>query len=348
MRRTQPVSRSSKPRRRSFCQRSFSSATESYSSTTLDVPVLPGFGAQPPTFNVTGSHWNGTLLLGVTVPLYDGGLRRALEGQARADEARSGADLERAREEATREVVSAANNLTTSLAALEASEALVSAAQITFDAALDAYRHGVGSITDAMRAQTALLDAQNTSADSYSGRTDFCRNSRARVGNPGCRPAVVAGKVLSDPIEGIRSPRSAGWRRGAFSSMIIPPRSSAVAPQSSQRRTLMSQRISSALIIAAFATALGSLAATDASAQDFTPAQKKISPSTSRSSKPASSSRVLAPPSRARTTAMPVRAPPVREPAPATGRATPSNWSPKGSCTSIVTPSGNGSLSPKS
>jgi len=39
---------------------------------------------------------------------------------------------------------------------------------ITFDAALDAYRHGVGSITDTTRAATALLEAQNASTDAYS------------------------------------------------------------------------------------------------------------------------------------------------------------------------------------
>lgn len=45
-------------------------------------------------------------------------------------------------------IVVASNALRTSLAAYEASQALTQAAQTTFDAALDAYRSGVGSITD--------------------------------------------------------------------------------------------------------------------------------------------------------------------------------------------------------
>jgi outer membrane protein len=152
-----------------FLPKLFLSATGSYSSNTFDVSSLPGFGQQPATINLNGNHWAGTILLGVTVPLYDGGVRRALEDQARADEARSDAALERVRDEATREVVSAANSVKTSLAALEASEALSAASQVTFDAALDAYRHGVGSITDATRAETALLEARNAATDAYSG-----------------------------------------------------------------------------------------------------------------------------------------------------------------------------------
>ncbi|KGR97576.1 hypothetical protein [Burkholderia savannae] len=61
------------------------------------------------------------------------------------------------------------NALRTSLASHEAAAAaLVDAAQTTYDAALDAYRHGVGSITDAMLAQNGLLAARTAYADSYS------------------------------------------------------------------------------------------------------------------------------------------------------------------------------------
>ena len=42
------------------------------------------------------------------------------------------------------------------------------AAQTTFDAALAAYRSGVGSITDLTLAETQLLLAKNASADAYS------------------------------------------------------------------------------------------------------------------------------------------------------------------------------------
>jgi len=42
------------------------------------------------------------------------------------------------------------------------------AAETTFDAALAAYRNGVGSITDLTVAETQLLQANNASTDAYS------------------------------------------------------------------------------------------------------------------------------------------------------------------------------------
>jgi hypothetical protein len=49
-----------------------------------------------------------------------------------------------------------------------AAMAVASAAKTTFDAALAAYRSGVGSITDATMAETQLLQARNASTDAYS------------------------------------------------------------------------------------------------------------------------------------------------------------------------------------
>ena len=171
-----------------FLPKFFLSATGSYASTGFDVTTLPGFGQQPSTINVVGNHWSGTILLGVTVPLYDGGTRRALEDQAHADAARSGAALERVRDEATREVIAAGNNLKTSLAALEASDALASASQITFDAALDAYREGVGSVTDVARSESALLEARNASTDAYSAALTSAATLALSAGTLGAAP----------------------------------------------------------------------------------------------------------------------------------------------------------------
>src|ERR1700758_996611 len=159
-----------------------------YASNTSDVSTLPGFGQSPPTLNVPGTHFGATVLLGLTVPIYDGGLRRALEGQARADAARTDARLEQIRDEATREIVAAANRVRTSLSALDAADALVSATQITFDAALDAYRDGVGSITDTTRAETALLEAQNASADAYSAALSSAATLALAAGTLGAAP----------------------------------------------------------------------------------------------------------------------------------------------------------------
>jgi outer membrane protein len=175
-----------------FMPKLFLSATGSYTSNTLSVSTLPGLGAGPsqvpPTINIPSTHYGATVILGVTVPIYDGGLRRALEGQARADEARTDAQLEQIRDEATREIVGASNQVHTSLSALDAAHALASAAQITFDAALDAYRHGVGSITDTTRAETALLEAQNASTDAYSVALSSAATLALAAGTLGTAP----------------------------------------------------------------------------------------------------------------------------------------------------------------
>jgi outer membrane protein TolC len=142
----------------------------------------------PPTLNIPSTHYGATVLLGLTVPIYDGGLRRALEGQARADAAKSDAKLEQIRDEATREIVGASNRVRTSLSALDAADALASASQITFDAALAAYRHGVGSITDTTRAEIALLEAQDASTDAYSAALSSAATLALAAGALGTAP----------------------------------------------------------------------------------------------------------------------------------------------------------------
>jgi outer membrane protein len=175
-----------------FMPKVFLSASGSYASDTLDISTLPslgqGPGQVPPTLNLHGTHLGGTVLLGVTVPIYDGGVRRALEGQARADAAKTDATLEQIRDEATREIVSAANRVRTSLSALDAAAALASAAQTTFDATLDAYRNGVGSITDATRAESLLLEAQNASTDANSAALSSAATLALAAGTLGTAP----------------------------------------------------------------------------------------------------------------------------------------------------------------
>jgi outer membrane protein len=151
-----------------FLPKIFLSATGAYNSAGLDVTSIPAIGQQAATGNISGSHLGGSILAGVTFPLYDGGTRAAVLAQTEASVDSSDAALTLARNEATRQVVGAGNAVQTSLAAVSASQALVSAAQTTYDAALAAYQNGVGSITDATLAETQLLQAQNTATDAYS------------------------------------------------------------------------------------------------------------------------------------------------------------------------------------
>ena len=105
------------------------------------------------------------MLAGVTVPVFDGGTRAAILEQAQTKADNAGLALIRTREEAVRQIVLANNAPYTSLAAYTAATAVASASKTTFDAALAAYRSGVGWITDATMAETQLLQARNASTD---------------------------------------------------------------------------------------------------------------------------------------------------------------------------------------
>jgi outer membrane protein len=150
---------------------------------------VPPVAQQPGTFNLSGQHWGSTVLLGVTVPLYDAGLRKSLLGQARATADAASATSERVRNEAVRQIVVARNALETSLEANEAATALVDASQTSFDAALDAYRHGVGTMTAVTLAATQLLQAKDAAIDTHSAALSAAATLAFATGALGSAPA---------------------------------------------------------------------------------------------------------------------------------------------------------------
>ena len=152
-----------------FLPKVFLAGTGSYNNGTLSVSGVPSIGNLSPILNLSPKGFGGTVLGGVTVPVFDGGTRAALLEQAQTKADNAGLALTRTRDEAVRQIVLANNALRTSLSAYNAAAtAVVSAAKTTFDAALAAYRSGVGSITDATMAETQLLQAKNASTDAYS------------------------------------------------------------------------------------------------------------------------------------------------------------------------------------
>jgi outer membrane protein len=171
-----------------FLPKIFLSATGAYNSGGLDVTSLPAIGQQAATGNISGSHLGGTILGGVTFPLYDGGTRAAVLAQTEASADSADAALEQARDEATRQVVGAENALQTSLAAYSASQALAAAAQTSYDAASSAYQRGVGSITDATLAETQLLQGQDTATDAYSAVLSAAATLAFTTGTLGAAP----------------------------------------------------------------------------------------------------------------------------------------------------------------
>jgi outer membrane protein len=142
---------------------------------SLNITAIPGIDQQLPIVNLPGNqlgvstHQLGvTALVGATMPLYDGGSRAALLEQARDKVDKADTTLTQIRNDAVRQIIVAKNTLKTSLAAYRASTILAAAAQTTFDAALAAYRNGVGSITDVTTAERQLLAARNAATDAYS------------------------------------------------------------------------------------------------------------------------------------------------------------------------------------
>ena len=110
---------------------------------------------------------NAGMLVGVTIPIYDGGLRDAHLEAARSRVAAAEQDLARMQNEAAKEIVVAYDTLRTALAAHRAASELVSASTVTADAARAYYRNGVGSLTDAIAAETTLLQARLAKAEAH-------------------------------------------------------------------------------------------------------------------------------------------------------------------------------------
>jgi outer membrane protein TolC len=171
-----------------FMPKFFLAASGAYTSGGLAVTALPSAAEQAQTVNINGNRLSGTLFAGVTIPLYDGGTRAATLAQARAEADSADARMARVREDAVRQIVLADNALRTGLSAHAASQSLVTAAQTTFDAALTAYRNGVGSITDLTLAESQLLQAKNASTDAYSTALSAAATLALSTGTLGAAP----------------------------------------------------------------------------------------------------------------------------------------------------------------
>lgn len=111
---------------------------------------------------------NANLMVGVTMPIFDGGLRDARLQGAVAQAAAAEQEMAQLQNTAAREIVVAYDLLRTSLSGYAAASELTVAAQTTYNAALDYYKQGIGTITEVSIAQTALLQARVAKASAYS------------------------------------------------------------------------------------------------------------------------------------------------------------------------------------
>ncbi|WP_077396609.1 TolC family protein [Bombella intestini] len=141
-------------------------------------------------------HTFGSLITaGITVPIYDGGLRRNRLRQAHEREDSARAALQDTQNNAVRTIVSAEAMLHTGITAYQAALSLQKASQTGFDAALTAYRSGDGTMTRMLELQNTLLNARLAVSDSYYGMLSAAASLAYAAGTLG------SSSVLSD-IEG--------------------------------------------------------------------------------------------------------------------------------------------------
>jgi outer membrane protein TolC len=151
-----------------FLPKVFVSTSGSYASGNIDVTAIPGIGDQTPTVNLSNRRWGATILGGVTMPLFDGGVRSAALARARDQVDSAAQATRRAKFAAAQEVVMASSNLRNGLAGYAAAQSLLAASQTTYDAAFAAFRQGVGSSTDMLVAERQLLEARDAVTDARS------------------------------------------------------------------------------------------------------------------------------------------------------------------------------------
>ena len=145
----------------------FLAGTGAYVSGQVGLTAIPSIGEQLPTLNISGNQWNGTVLLGMSIPIFNAHRRANAVQQAKNDEDKAVATLNEVRLNALRDIVSAQISLRTSLAANDAASVSRATAQTSYDAALDSYKQGVGTVTAAVEAETHLFEAQLAEADAY-------------------------------------------------------------------------------------------------------------------------------------------------------------------------------------
>ncbi len=154
--------------RASFRPSIFVSGNASYVTGGLNLTSIPSATSDlSSTLNVSGNRFSTLVLGGITVPIFDGGLRSAILKRAEDQEDRAQSVLRQTVNDSIQQVVTAEDTLHTSLAAYEASTKLRKASQINFDASLTAYQSGEGSITRTELASNGLLDAEINQSNAY-------------------------------------------------------------------------------------------------------------------------------------------------------------------------------------
>jgi outer membrane protein TolC len=119
---------------------------------------IGGWSVGGPFFHMAQPAGNAMLTL--SLPIFEGGARQAEVATARSALAAARAALDGARDQAAAAVTSAYDQLQTSFAEYKAAAEVEEAAGTALDAAVEAYRSGVGPLTDAITAENAAKESQ--------------------------------------------------------------------------------------------------------------------------------------------------------------------------------------------
>lgn len=157
-----------------FLPKVYLGAVAARNRTNFDVRGLPSLQQQTSSTNV---------ILGVTIPIFDGGLRSARLQDARIQADKASDVFQQSQQAAMREMIVASNMLRTALASHQAASGLVRTAKTTYDGALEAYRQGLGTLTAVTIADTALLDAQQARLDARTASQTAAANLAFVTGN---------------------------------------------------------------------------------------------------------------------------------------------------------------------
>lgn len=129
-------------------------------SGSFDVQGLPDISQRTSSSNI---------LIGVSIPLYEGGMRQSRLKNAQADIMLAQENLRKSQDVAIREITISENALKSALEANKASKNLVDTTQLSYTASIDFYKNGLGTVTDINIAEIALLNAKLAYIDSYTG-----------------------------------------------------------------------------------------------------------------------------------------------------------------------------------
>jgi outer membrane protein TolC len=129
--------------------------------------MIGWWSVDSPFFRLTKP--GGNAMLGLNWPLFDGGARGVNVATAHSEVAAARAALDGARAKAVEDVTRAYDQLQASLAEYRAAGEVEAAARTALEAAVEAYRSGVGPVTDALSAANAASKSRLQLEEARSG-----------------------------------------------------------------------------------------------------------------------------------------------------------------------------------